>query len=311
MVAETLCNYNDVVQEICESITRRNQQSEDNDCVKSSTTQFYQRYVHKAASWTGDECMENIIKLSNNIPGYSMSYFQREFSKEMLQCFSPLIFRNAPAHELALHLKKYAMEAPEEHFVFCGTARRGGKTDTMTITAGAMLASVPNINLLYFSLFSTTCELACTTTFRWLQDWGFGSKIKKRKQQIRFYGDTPGDVRTLNFINGQNKDVSSLTGVFDILMQALLIGPLNPPPYPPIPPLTTPTPPLTGVFLKIIFYFASTSSQKAPHGKCWAMTARCMGVSEVGNMTVKSRCRSPLSLGSRATGMPSPLMVFR
>jgi hypothetical protein len=203
-----ICNYNDLVQEICESITHRNQQSEENDCVKSSTTQFYQRYVHKAATWTGDECMENIIRLSNNIPGYSMSYFQREFSKEMLQCFSPLIFRNAPAHELALHLRKYGMEPPDTHFVFCGTARRGGKTDTMTITAGAMLASVPNINLLYFSLFSTTCELACTTTYRWLQDWGYAAKIKKRKQQIRFYGDSTGDVRTLTFINGQNKDVT-------------------------------------------------------------------------------------------------------
>jgi hypothetical protein len=250
-----LCNYNDLVQEICESITRRNQQSEDNDCVKSSTTQFYQRYVHQTAAWTGDECMENIIKLSHNIPGYSMSYFQREFSKEMLECFSPLIFRNAPAHELALHLKKYSMEPPETHFVFCGTARRGGKTDTMTITAAAMIASVPNIDLLYFSLFSTTCELACTTTYRWLQDWGFAHKVKKRKQRITFYGDTAGDVRTLTFINGQNKDVSFfwvvLVSLNMCILQVSSTLSIPPPRFPPTP----------EVFLSYHFLLTSTISR--------------------------------------------------
>jgi hypothetical protein len=203
-----LSNHNALVQEICESITTRYRQSEDNDRVKTSTEQFEQRYITRSTTWTGDEKMENIMKLCSNIPGYTYSYFQRKFNRMILECMSPLIFGNAPAHEFALHLRKYNMEPPDTQFAYGNTARRGGKTDAMTSTAAAMLASIPNVQILYFSLFKPTCQLACATAVKWLRDWGYQPNIKTKSLQITFHGEQSNDIRTLTFITGQNPNVT-------------------------------------------------------------------------------------------------------
>lgn len=202
-----LCNHNAIVQEICEAIALRYRQSEDNDRVKSSTDQFEQQYITRKTTWSGDEKMEHIMKLCSNIPGYSYSYFQRKFNRMILECMSPIIFGNAAAHEFALYLRKYNMVPPETQFSYGGTARRGGKTDAMTSTAAAMLASIPNISILYFSLFKPTCELACATTVKWLRDWGFSASIKTKSLQIKFFGAADNDIRTITFITGQNPNV--------------------------------------------------------------------------------------------------------
>jgi hypothetical protein len=108
-----------------------------------------------------------------------------------------------------MNLKKYGMTVPKTQMTFIGTSRRGGKTDIMTMCAAAILACVPYARVLYFSIFDKTCEVACNTVYQWLVDWGMRARIhSKSSLKITVYGDSPEDIRSMIFINGQSENVS-------------------------------------------------------------------------------------------------------
>jgi hypothetical protein len=207
MAAPALVNHLPLVAELCDKLTQLHIDRVDRERLRSSEDQFFLDYVDRPTAWTGNKRMERIMQLCNNVPGYDLSPFQKMCLKEILQCMSPVIFGNPSANELAMYLRKYGMQVPRKKMVFIGTSRRGGKTDIMTMSAASMLATVPHLNLLYFSIYNLTCEVACSTVKQWLDDWGLGDRVHKRKLQLTVRGDTPDDVRTIIFINGQTTDV--------------------------------------------------------------------------------------------------------
>lgn len=210
-----MLNHMPLVRELCAKLGSAHHQRQDQKRTRRSEDLFMRDFVHRQVSWTGDQRMAKIMQMCNTLPGYDLSPFQKLCLKEMLQCMSPLIFGNPPAHELAMNLRKYGMEVPRTQMVFMGTSRRGGKTDIMTMCAAAILAVVPNAKLLYFSIYDRTCEVACNTVYRWLMDWKMGHLIRtKSKLQITLQGDSVDDIRVIIFINGQSPDVSLFIYVF-------------------------------------------------------------------------------------------------
>jgi len=209
-MAPALANHNSLVDNICESLINMQISDVEKQRLDSEVSHFFREHMQTKKNVTGDQRMEQIIHLINNIPGYELSYFQKMFMDEILKCMSPIIFGNPPAHELANLLKKYGQEPPKTRMMFGGTSRRGGKTDTLTLAAAALLACCPNVSILFFSIYIPTCEVACRTVYAWLKDWGFvvNQQVKKTKMTITFYNPQDiTDVRTLIFISGQNKDV--------------------------------------------------------------------------------------------------------
>jgi len=208
--APALANHNALVDNICGSLIDMQISDVEKQRLDSEVAHFFREHVKAKKAVTGDQRMEQIIHLVNNVPGYELSYFQKMFMDEILTCMSPIIFGNPPAHELANLLKKYGKEPPKTRITFAGTSRRGGKSDTLTLAAAAMLACCPNISILFFSIYIPTCQVACITVYAWLKDWGFvvNGQVKKNSMKITFYNPNDiTDVRTIMFISGQNKDV--------------------------------------------------------------------------------------------------------
>lgn len=212
MPGPALTNFFPLVRETCDSLLKSHQQRVENVRLRRSEDQFLHDNAREQATWTGSQRMESIMHMCTTWANYELSAFQQMCLRKILECMAPVIFGNPPANELALHLRKHRMEVLGTQFVMIGTSRRGGKTDIMTMACAAMLAHVPHLQSLYYSLFDITCEAACNSVYKWLCEAGLKSRIKsKRKNRIVLRGDADGDERTVVFLNGQNPDVSPLT----------------------------------------------------------------------------------------------------
>lgn len=178
---------------------------------KSCLDRFEQNYNAVNSQLNSGDNIKKILDLINNQQGYDLSPFQRLCLKQMIQCMAQLICGNPPANVLAQYLKKYNMMVARTKMVFMGTSRRGGKTDIMTQVVAAMLIVVPNVKLLFYSIFDITCELACETVVSWITKWGYEHMIyKQNKLKIVLRGEDAGDLRTVVFINGQSVNVKKL-----------------------------------------------------------------------------------------------------
>jgi len=203
-----LINLNEEMMELASTIESDYVDIEKQNHVPRSTEVFDEEHT-RVPTYRSTDALERMFHLFHNIPGYRPSYFQRELFKESVQCFSPIILNDLSTVEMAAEMKKFDMTPPDYKFLFGGTSRRGGKTHTATITAADLLACVPNIPILYYSLYEKTCIAACNLTYEWLRAWGFvaAGRVKKTKLSIIFKGDSPNDVRELVFFSGQNKNV--------------------------------------------------------------------------------------------------------
>ncbi len=178
--------------------------------TKTAAQAIMDKYAHKQTTWEPSKNLEKFINLLHSIPNYKPSYFQRLFYKAAGETISPMLLDGCSAEEQLAALNDLDMEPPETMFLMAETARRMGKTDALTQFAAGILASRPHASIMYVSLFEPTCKLACKTTYKWFCDWKLEHRVTRTTMAITYYGDTPDDVRTLEFFSGQSANVNSI-----------------------------------------------------------------------------------------------------
>jgi len=171
---------------------------------------LFNKYVNCQTKWEPSKNMEKFIGLLHSIPNYKPSYFQRLFYKATGEMISPVLLDGCNAEEQLAALQELDMEPQDTVFLMAETARRMGKTDALTQFAAATLATKPHVTIMYVSLYEPTCKLACKTTLKWLYDWKLESRIRPTTMSITYYGDTPDDIRTLEFFSGQSANVNTI-----------------------------------------------------------------------------------------------------
>jgi len=152
--------------------------------------------------------MDRIRILISCLPGYTLSYFQRQGLDEILRCIAPSIFADCEPEEMALYFEKNRWEPAPHKMTFMQTSRRSGKTDLLTIVAAALLFVMPNVMLMCWSLFNDTSAFFGKTVVRWLVDMGASPKrILHNDKRVLLYGDGDNDERELTLLGAQNPNV--------------------------------------------------------------------------------------------------------
>lgn len=184
----------------------------------TSIGKFCEKYMVSRQESLRCDNMRNYMKFLHTIPGYEPSYFQRLLFTASAQVFAPAILTGASAAEQARAMREFDLEPIRTPYMFGESGRRMGKTDAATQIPAALLASVPHITILFFSLYMPTCQLACETTYRWLCLQGYKDRVQKTAFKIVFYGDDSDDIRTINFITGQSPDVNIYLYIFILIV---------------------------------------------------------------------------------------------
>ena len=209
-----LANYSTEIHQLCRSLKDKHATEVEEMQTTEIVEGFFRNVIDKRKNIADDDCMERILDLINNQPnGYCLSIFQQMAIDRILELAAPLIFRKKSQHELVHSLKKWNMSPAETALMAMITSRRGGKTDAITMSAAVLLACVPDIEILYYSLFNPICKVACQTTAKWLRNWGLekqGYKIRMNALSILVIAPD-GNRRIIRFVNGQNKNVSTHT----------------------------------------------------------------------------------------------------
>lgn len=200
-----LANHLTAMTGLAEAVRSTSLHTKTSSCTAAQS--IMKKYVNNHAVWEPSKNMERFIGLLHSIPNYKPSYFQRLFYKAAGELVSPVLLDGCTAEEQLAALHDLDMEPPETMFLMAETARRMGKTDALTQYAAGLLASRPHISVMYVSLFEPTCKLACKTTYKWFCDWKLEHRVKMTTMAITYYGDSPDDVRTLEFFSGQSANV--------------------------------------------------------------------------------------------------------
>lgn len=186
----------------------------DNQVAKLSARQLlpsikqFQISANSKQQSVGAQRMDEIRHLISTLPGYTLSYFQRQGLDEILRCIAPSIFADCEPEEMALYFEKNRWKPVSHKMAFLQTSRRSGKTDLLTIVAAALLMVVPNVELMCWSLFNDTSEFFGKTVVRWLQDMGASSKrILHNAKRVLLFGDGDNDERELTLLGAQNPNV--------------------------------------------------------------------------------------------------------
>jgi len=212
----SLTNYSDAIGEICEKIQQMNISEIERGQTKTSVEFFYETTVDAYQNSQVEDRLGDILQLINSTPNYWLSWFQKQFIDLMIETVTPIIFQNVPANVMLNSLAKYGWLPPEFYMCHAETPRRIGKTVTMCAFNAALLAKVPGIRLLYFSLYERTCKQACKTVVDWLRRWGYfksACKIDHTAMSVTFTNER-GTEAQLVFMTGQNPDVSSILYIY-------------------------------------------------------------------------------------------------
>lgn len=212
-----LVTFADEIAECCNYLETEQTAELQHRQMISSIKQF-QAEERKMKMSVGAMRMDRIRHLISNLPGYTLSYFQRKGMDEMLRCVAPSIFADCDPDEMALYFEKNRWEPAEHKMMFMQTSRRAGKTDALTILAAALLVVVPNITLMCWSLFNDTSAFFGKTVVRWMLDMGCSDrKILHDKKRILMFGDGDNDERELTLLGAQNPNVSFFCLFFFVL----------------------------------------------------------------------------------------------
>lgn len=172
-----------------------------------TTIQQYIIHKHLKTKITGADRMEKIVSLATSLPGYELSYFQRLCMDAILSIISPIVFKGESAQDIADYFRKTGRKLSKSRMLLLTTSRRSGKTDLLTIVAAVLLITVPNIEMLCWSLYNETSSLFGSQMEKWIIDLGYKSQIQKAEGHIIFKSGYDDDRRTIVFMGSQNPNV--------------------------------------------------------------------------------------------------------
>lgn len=209
-----LSNHTEFVNSICTLLKEKQMSTLERCQLRRTEEQFFKKFVNKTSKNVIEDSLEKIYDLINNCPGYTLSFFQMKAVDEVLKCFLPNIIKSATSNQLAMIMKKHNMTPCETMLTFLACPRRGGKSDILTMLAGAMFVSVKNCEVLFFSLREGICIIACNLTMKWIVDWGRATGIRKSKLKLYFKNQDSSDQRIIEFVSLQGKNVTYFFYIF-------------------------------------------------------------------------------------------------
>lgn len=166
----------------------------------------------------GADRMDNIRRLVSSVPGYQLSYFQKKALKAMYPRIAMAVFEDSDIREMQEYFRRNRWSFQKQRFFFMQTSRRCGKTQTLTLLAAAVLASIPHMEIVCWSLFNATSALFGSTVYQWLLDMGIPkTRINKNEERIIVHGDGPEDRRFIYLMGSQRPNVSCIYFLFLLL----------------------------------------------------------------------------------------------
>lgn len=202
-----IVNRSTVINETCTNIINANISEIEKEKTEGTFRYLHRNFIKKDGFLKQEDTISAMNRVINGVDGYDVSNFQQKLIDSVLRISSPRTYKEEPPHRLKKLLAKFKWDPPDTQIMFARTSRRMGKTDAITAAAAADLIFVPNIKILYFSLYEATCLVACQTVYAWLEKWGLTKGVKMNALSIN-YKDDNGNRSRIMFITSQNSNVS-------------------------------------------------------------------------------------------------------
>lgn len=202
-----LVNRISTFKQVREEIKKKRQSAVEQEQLQNNVVSFFKECIDFDTKWEDDDILGKMSYLINNTPNYSLSNFQQQMIDCIFEIAAPVIYRTKSNERLLAILQKYGLMPCYQQIMMAKTSRRGGKTDTLTMCAALFLLFIPEIKILYFSLYEDTCRVACSTVYSWIQKWGLTEKVHKSALHIR-YVNKNGLESLIMFITSQTTNVS-------------------------------------------------------------------------------------------------------
>lgn len=203
-----LIAFDEVFEEMCSVMTTEHTNEIDKLQLRTSVYKMMM-YKNIRIKPSGAERMDRIVKMLTTVPGYELSFFQREVATVVLSMVAPVIFMGCSAQEMAMYMRNTNRKMTTKRMALLETSRRSGKTHIMSLLTAIFMLVIPNIEQLAWSLYNEVSEIYGRTIGQWLADLGTdATRFSVAKDHVVVKTDHCNDVRVIYLMGGQNPNVN-------------------------------------------------------------------------------------------------------